>query len=314
MQPVDLSRVRTVALQARANKVNMEQFARPPRPGATVGEFLRGLPGILAGDDFRRVAEAIVTARRNGRPVIMGLGAHVLKCGLGPVLNDLMRRKILTALALNGSAAIHDFEIALIGETSEDVAAGLRDGTFGMVRETGELMNQAINRAPEHSERGMGWLLGEQLLRLNAPHLEYSVLATARRLEVPVTVHVAVGTDIIHMHPSANGAAIGQATFTDFRLLAACVAELSGGVYLNVGSAVLLPEVFLKAFTVAQNLGANLRDFVTVNMDMLMHYRPGENVVRRPPTVGGKGYALAGRHEIMLPLLAQAVVDGQDQR
>jgi hypothetical protein len=309
-----LNRVRTVPLQARPNKVNLRQFAQAPQPGKTVAEFLRGLPGILAGEDFRQVVEAVVRARRNGRPVIMGLGAHVLKCGLGPVLIDLMQRGILTALALNGSAAIHDFELAQIGETSEDVAAGLCDGTFGMVRETGEMMNQAINRALEAPERGMGSLLGEQLLRASAPYAQYSVLAASQRLNVPVTVHVAIGTDIIHMHPSAHGAALGQATFNDFRLLAGCVAQLTGGVYLNVGSAVLLPEVFLKAFTIAQNLGAKLRDFVTVNMDMLMHYRPGENVVRRPPTVGGKGYSLIGRHEIMVPLLAQAVVDAWEAR
>jgi hypothetical protein len=313
MEPVDLRRVRTVPLQARLNKVDLNQFARAPRPGKTVAEFVRDLPGILAGEDFRQVVEAVVAARRNGRPVIMGLGGHVLKCGLGPVLIDLMQRGILTALALNGSAAIHDFEVALIGATSEDVGAGLRDGTFGMVRETGVLMNQAINRALEAPERGMGWLLGEQLLRIGAPFLDYSLLAASRRLDLPVTVHVAIGTDIIHMHPSANGAALGQATFHDFKLLAGCVAELTGGVYLNVGSAVLLPEVFLKAFTVAQNLGANLRSFVTANMDMLMHYRPAENVVRRPPAVGGKGYTLVGRHEILVPLLAQAVVDGLAQ-
>jgi hypothetical protein len=190
------------------------------------------------------------------------------------------------------------------------VAAGLKDGTFGMVRETGELLNRAINGVLERPDRGMGALLGEHLHAVAAPHRQYSLLAAGHRLGVPVTVHVAIGTDIIHMHPSANGAALGQATFNDFRLFAAVVSELSGGAYLNVGSSVVLPEVFLKAFTVAQNLGAGLRDFITVNMDMLMHYRPGENVVRRPPTVGGRGYSLVGRHEIMLPLLAQAVVEG----
>ena len=309
MLPVDLNQVRTLSLEVRANKVNLDLFARPPRPGRSFADFLSCLPGILAARDFDEVVAAIVQARRHGRPVILGMGAHVLKCGLGPIVIELMRRGIVTAVALNGSGAIHDFEVAVIGETSEDVAAGLRDGTFGMVRETGELMNQAINRVLQHSDCGMGALLGEQLLELSAPHRAFSVLAAGRRFHVPVTVHVALGTDIIHMHPSANGAALGQASFNDFRLFAGCVRELSGGVYLNVGSAVLLPEVFLKAFTVAQNLGAKLHDFVTVNMDMVMHYRPGENVVRRPPSVGGKGYALAGRHEIMVPLLAQAVVE-----
>ncbi|HZT78679.1 MAG TPA: hypothetical protein VFA26_00535 [Gemmataceae bacterium] len=307
--PVDLSRVTTIPLGQRRNKVAAANFARPAQPARSFRDFLASLPDILAGSDLRAVIAAIVAARRNGRPVIAGLGAHVIKCGLGPLLIDLMERRVITALALNGSGAIHDCEIALIGETSEDVAAGLKDGSFGMVRETGELLNRAVNRVAEQPERGMGALLGEHLETTAAPHRQYSLLAAGHRLGVPVTVHVAIGTDIVHMHPSANGAAIGQATFNDFRLFAAVVSGLSGGVYLNVGSSVVLPEVFLKAFTVAQNLGADLRDFVTVNLDMLMHYRPGENVVRRPPTVGGRGYSLIGRHEIMLPLLAQAVVD-----
>jgi rfaE bifunctional protein nucleotidyltransferase chain/domain len=222
---------------------------------------------------------------------------------------DLVRRGIVTGVALNGSGAIHDFEIALIGETSEDVAAGLRDGTFGMVRETGELMNRAINRVKGAPERGLGALLAEELASAAAPHQEQSLLAACHERHVPVTVHVALGTDIIHMHPSADGAAIGQASFNDFRLLCAQMRGLTGGVYLNIGSAVILPEVFLKAFTVAQNLGAELRDFVTVNMDMLAHYRPGENVVRRLAPIGRGGYTLLGRHEIMLPLVAQAVVE-----
>jgi hypothetical protein len=313
MDLVNLNLVRTIPLGARSNKVNLDWFARPPQPGQSVAAFVRGLPAILAGNDFRQVVDAIVAARRNGRPVILGMGAHVIKCGLNPVLIELLRRRIVTAIALNGAGAIHDFELALIGETSEDVAAGLQHGTFGMVRETGELMNEAVNRVLEHPEQGMGALLGEFLVHRKAPHCAYSLLAVAHELDIPLTVHVAIGTDIIHMHPSANGAAIGLATFNDFRLLAGCVTHLSGGVYLNAGSAVLLPEVFLKAFTVAQNLGANLHDFVTVNVDMIAHYRPGENVVRRPPMVGGKGFNLVGRHEILLPLLAQAVVDGLEE-
>jgi len=309
MQPVDLNRVRTIPLEARPNKVALTGFAQPPKAGRSFTEFVAGLPGILVGNDFREVVAAVVAAGRNGRPVVVGMGAHVIKCGLNPVVIDLMRRGIVTALALNGSGAIHDFEIALIGETSEDVAAGLRDGTFGMVRETGEHFNQAVNQVVDRREAGMGGLLGERLERIAAPYREYSLLDAGRRLNVPVTVHVAIGTDIVHMHPSANGAALGQATFNDFRIFAAVVAGLRGGVYLNIGSAVILPEVFLKAFTIAQNLGAGLGDFVTVNMDMTAHYRPGENVLRRPAGVGGKSYTLLGRHEIMVPLLAQAVVD-----
>ena len=310
MDPIDLSRVRTIPLQTRSNKVAAEQFARPAAAGRSFAEFLQALPGILAGGDFQRVVAAIARAHRAGRPVIVGMGAHVIKCGLSPVIIDLMRRGIVTAVAFNGSGAIHDSEIALIGETSEDVAAGLKHGTFGMVRETGEFLNGAINRVLAHPEQGMGALLGAQLIATGAPHRQLSILAAGFELKLPVTVHVAVGTDIIHMHPSANGAAIGQATFNDFRILASAVAGLSGGVYLNIGSAVVLPEVFLKAFTVAQNLGADLHDFTTVNMDMIAHYRSGENVVRRPPTVGGAGYNLVGRHEIMVPLLAHAVLEG----
>jgi rfaE bifunctional protein nucleotidyltransferase chain/domain len=226
------------------------------------------------------------------------------------VIIDLMRRGIITAVALNGSGAIHDAELAMIGATSEDVSAGLKDGTFGMVRETGEMINSAVNRVLAQPERGMGELIGERLAEAVVPFQDISILVAARRFGLPATVHVAIGTDIVHMHPNANGAAIGQATFNDFRILAGAVAELSGGVYLNIGSSVVLPEVFLKALTVAQNLGAGLYDFVTVNMDRISHYRPGENVVRRPATIGKAGYTLIGHHEIMVPLLAQAVVDG----
>jgi hypothetical protein len=313
MEPIDLNRVRTIPLETRQNKVSFAAFAQPPRAGRSFAEFVGSLPGILAGEEFRQVVEAVVQAHRNGRPVIIGMGAHVIKCGLSPIIIDLMERGIVTGVALNGSGAIHDCEIALIGQTSEDVAAGLREGHFGMVRETGELLNGAINRVLEQPELGMGALLADRLVAVRAPHQKHSILVAGRRCNIPVTVHVAVGTDIIHMHPSANGAATGQASFNDFRLFAAMVAELTGGVYCNIGSAVLLPEVFLKAFTVAQNLGSNLHDFVTVNMDMMAHYRASENVVRRPPQVGGLGYTLIGRHEIMVPLLAQAVIDELDR-
>jgi deoxyhypusine synthase len=314
MQPLDLTQVRTIPLQSRQTKVVLERFARPPKPGRSFAGFVESLPHILAAEDFRLVVKAIAAAHRKDRPVIVAMGAHVIKCGLSPVIADLMQRGIVTALALNGAGAIHDFEIALIGGTSEDVIAGLRDGSFGMARETGELMNRAINRALDHSNLGMGAALADELTQIEAPHREYSLLVAGRRLGVPVTVHTAIGTDVIHMHPSASGRAIGQATFTDFRIFAALVAGLSEGVYLNVGSAVVLPEVFLKAFTIAQNLGANLHDFVTVDMDMIVHYRPGENVVRRPHVAGGQGYTLTGRHELLIPLLAQAVVDALEEK
>ena len=311
-EPVDLSRVRTVPLTQRPNKVSLDRAARPPVAGQSARDFLAGLPRLLAGDDFRAVADAVVAARRNQRPVVVGFGAHVIKCGLAPVLIDLVRRGVVTALATNGSGAIHDFELALIGETSEDVAAGLKDGTFGMVRETGELMHAAINRALTRPAAGLGELFGEYLAEIDAPNCDVSLAVACRRAGIPFTVHVAIGTDIIHMHPTADGAAIGRASFNDFKLFTGAVQGLSGGVYLNIGSAVIMPEVFLKAFTVAQNLGANLTGYTTVNMDMIAHYRSGENVVRRPAGVAGKGYTLIGRHEFMLPLLAQAVVEGME--
>jgi hypothetical protein len=312
MQPIDLSRIQTRPLGDRPNKVTLAGFARPPRKGESFAEFFASLPRILAGEDLLAVKEAIVTAHQKRRPVILGVGAHVIKCGLSPVLIDLMERGVVTCLAMTGSGVIHDFEIALIGATSEDVAAGLKDGNFGMAQETGRLMHRAINRVLERPTAGMGLLLAEALQEANAPHQQHSLLAASLRLGLPLTVHVALGTDILHMHPAANGAAMGLASFNDFRLLGGVVLELSGGVYMNLGSAVILPEVFLKAFTVAQNLGAHLRDFVTVNMDMLSHYRARENVVQRPASVGGRGYTLLGRHEVMIPLLAQAIVEALD--
>lgn len=306
-RPIDLSEVRTRSLAARPSTVRVDDFARPARARATFAEFLGSLPRILGAEDVRAVVEAVVAARRRGRPVILGMGAHVIKCGLSPVIIDLMERGIVTCVAMNGAGPIHDVEIALVGHTSEDVQAGLGDGTFGMARETGELVQAAL--AAADAETGLGAAVGRRLLEVKAPHAARSILASAARLGVPATVHVAIGTDIVHMRADASGAALGQASFVDFRLLAAVVADLSGGVYLNVGSAVILPEVFLKAFTIAQNLGANLRDFTTVNVDMLAHYRPTVNVVQRPAAVGGRGYALIGRHEIVIPLLAFAVVD-----
>lgn len=305
--PIDLSRLRTLSLAERPSKVRVDDFGRPARAGASFADFFGALPRILFGEDVRAVVDAIVRAHRGRRPVAVGLGAHVIKCGLSPVLIDLMERGIVTALAMNGAGPIHDVEIALAGQTSEDVQAGLRDGVFGMARETGELIHEALTGAP--ADTGLGAAIGRQLLDAKAPHVRLSLLATAARLGIPATVHVAIGTDIVHMRAGASGAAIGEASFVDFRIFTAVVADLSGGVYLNAGSAVILPEVFLKAFTIAQNLGAELRDFTTVNLDMLPHYRPTVNVVQRPASVGGRGYTLNGRHELLLPLLAFAVVE-----
>jgi deoxyhypusine synthase len=306
-EPLDFSRLRSISLAQRESKVRTEAFARPARAGATFREFVASLPDILAGQDFRAVVDAIVRARRNRRPIVFAMGAHIIKCGLSPVVIDLMERGLITAVAMNGAGPIHDVEIALVGHTSEDVQAGLRDGAFGMARETGEVIHDAL--AGVGPDVGLGAAVGRRLLALDPPHGKSSILAAAARLGVPATVHVAVGTDIVHMRAGASGAEIGRASFTDFRLLASVVADLSGGVYLNVGSAVILPEVFLKAFTIAQNLGAALHDFTTVNIDMLVHYRPSVNVVQRPASVGGRGYSLTGRHELLIPLLAFAVVE-----
>ena len=310
-QPIDLTNLRLLSLAERKSKVSASDFAQAPVAGQSFAQFVDGLPNILFGQDFRAVVAAIAAARCGRRPVIFGLGAHVIKCGLSPVLIGLMERGIITSIAMNGAGSIHDVEIALAGQTSEDVAAGLKDGAFGMARETGELIHQAM--ADAGPDVGLGLAIGRRLLRVPAPNPHLCLLATAARLEIPATVHVALGTDIVHMRAGAGGAEIGQASFTDFRLFTAVVTDLSGGVYLNAGSAVILPEVFLKAFTIAQNLGAHLRDFTTVDLDMISHYRPTVNVVRRPAAAGGRGFSLNGRHEILLPLLASAVLEKLEQ-
>jgi hypothetical protein len=314
VRPVDLSRVHTYPLSQRRNKVKVADFAQICGPQTTIKDFVARLPQVLIGEDFRAVVQAIVRAHREDRPVIWGMGAHVIKCGLSPWIIELMRRGIITAICMNGAGAIHDVEIALVGETSEEVASALVDGTFGMVAETTQLMTEALERDEVRTgQMGAGEAFGWKLLATNPPYVTHSVLANAVAMEVPATVHIALGTDIIHMQNNAAGALLGQASFTDFRLCIAIVSSLrSGGVYLNVGSAVVLPEVFLKALTVAQNLGADLRDFITVNLDMQQHYRSLQNVVRRPASVGGKGYAITGHHELMIPLLACAVLETLD--
>ena len=311
-KPVDLDGVTTYPLGDRDNKVSIHDFAARPS-GRELDGFLATLPQILKAADFMEFVDLIVAAYRQEKPIIVMLGGHVIKCGLSPILIDLMERGIITAMAFNGATSIHDFEIALIGESSEDVGQYLQTGQFGMVEETGRLMNEAICAAAD-TGIGMGAGLGQKLIELDAPYRDYSLLATGARLGIPITVHVAIGTDIIHQHPAADGAAIGLTSFTDFRLLAAIVAELGdGGVVLNLGSAVILPEVFLKALTVARNLGNRVTHFSTANFDMVQHYRPLENVVRRPTDTGGKGYTFTGHHEIMLPLLAEAIIGRLEQ-
>ena len=312
--PLDLARVRTYPLGDRKSQVTLADFARAPKAGESVRAFLDGLPKVLAADALRSVAGEILRARERGKPIVWGLGAHVIKCGLSPVLLDLMERGLVTGLALNGAGIVHDFELAAAGHTSEDVAAGLGAGEFGMARETGEEINRAIVEG-DAAGLGLGAAMGAYLERAKPPHLAMSVLAAARRLGVTATVHVAVGTDIVHMHPACDPAAVGRATHLDFRTLAGVVAQLGGGgVYLNVGSAVLLPEVFLKAVTLARNLGHEIGDFATVNMDFIQSYRPNTNVVTRPTMGVGRGYSLTGHHEIMVPLLAAALAEGVGRR
>jgi hypothetical protein len=312
LQPLDFANLKTVGLKERGGKVRAADFASPYQPGTGIAGLLDSLPRILAGGSFRAVIEALAAARAGGRAILWGMGGHVIKCGLAPVLLDLMRRGYVTGFALNGSAAIHDFEIALAGHTSEDVEAVLPDGRFGAAEETGREMNLAIC-AGARDGIGLGEALGRDLdargAALSAPR--ESLLLGAWRNGTPVTVHVAIGTDTPHMHPAADPAAIGAATHHDFRLFSALVAGLNdGGIYLNVGSAVLLPEVFLKAVSAVRNLGEPLAGFTTANCDFLQHYRPRVNVVERPhANAGGKGYALTGHHELMIPLLAAALIE-----
>ncbi|MCL5022096.1 MAG: hypothetical protein M1497_01775, partial [Nitrospirae bacterium] len=282
--------------------------ALPYIRGASFKAFLDGLPSVLAASDFKAVAGSVVRARRNGRPVVLGMGAHPIKVGLSPVIIDLMRRGIVTALAANGACIIHDFELSFLGRTSEDVAAELRTGRFGMARETGRQLNLAIKRGVRRGY-GIGRSVGEYIMKSRKSSGERSIFSESVRLGIPATVHVALGTDIIHMHPEADGAMIGEGSLRDFRLLASVVSDLEGGVYINLGSAVMLPEVFLKALSVARNLGNKVEDITTVNMDFVQHYRPRENVLCRPTMMKGRSFALTGHHEIMLPLLAGAIIE-----
>jgi hypothetical protein len=308
--------VRTVPVAVRPNKVSAGDFAHPPADDHSFGAFLRALPDVLVARDFRAVVAAIAAAARRERGVVVMLGGHIVKTGLAPVLIELMRRRIVTHLAMNGSAAIHDYEVARFGATSEDVAAGLKDGTFGMADETGREMNEAFVRGMQH-QLGMGETLG--LALDEAPSLanpELSLLLNARRLGIPVTVHAALGAEIIHQHPAANGAAIGDTSHRDFRRLAHSLVRIDdGGVVLNLGSAVIMPEVFLKALTIARNLGdGKPQNFTTVDLDMQRHYRPRVNVVQRPTLQSGKGYEITGHHELMVPLLVWAVVAEMGRR
>jgi hypothetical protein len=305
----DLSGVRTYPLASRASKARAGDFAKPVEKGATFRQWFDALPAMLGAQDLRRAAAAIVDARRRDGGVIWGVGAHVIKTGVSPVLIDLMRRGYVSALAMNGAGIIHDFEIALSGATSEDVDESLGPGRFGMAEETGTLLNEAIRAGDERGE-GLGQSVAAFLASSHPPHADKSLAVAAHRHGIPLTVHVAMGTDVIHMHPAASGAAIGEASLRDFRYFTSAVARLRGGVYLNCGSAVVLPEVFLKAVALARNKGAALDGLTTVNIDFLRMYRPQTNVVTRPVAgTSGTGISLVGHHEVLIPLLAAAVIE-----
>jgi hypothetical protein len=315
-RPLKLNKVHTFALKSRPSKVSVAGFAKPSRTSASVRQWVNSLPRILAGNSFRSVIASLEAALRKNRPIIWGLGGHVIKCGLGPILIDLMRRGYITAVAMNGAALIHDFEIALVGTTSEDVPARLGEGRFGMAEETGRYIHESIATG-DRDGLGLGEAAGRYLSRSRETRFRrYSVLAEAYKRKIPVTVHEAIGTDVIHQHPSVDARALGAASYQDFLLLAEVVRRMDGGgVYLNVGSAVILPEVFLKCVSLAANLGHIPRGITTVNLDFIQHYRPVQNVLLRPTTgVGSEkgrqsshGYALTGHHELMIPLLAAAL-------
>ncbi|MBW2289973.1 MAG: hypothetical protein JRG80_19655 [Deltaproteobacteria bacterium] len=305
---IDRDGVRTTSIHDRKSRVKIADDAEPHRAGASLADFLAGLPATLAAEDLRAAIAATVRARARGRTLLWGFGAHVIKVGLAPVLVDLLERGLISGMFTNGASCVHDLELALIGRTSEDVSAEIDDGSFGMARETAALLNRAIARGAE-AGIGMGEAIGREILEGEYPHKDRSLFANAVRLGIPVTVHVAIGGDIHHMHPGADGAALGATSYRDFETLAGLVATLRDGVVYNIGSAVILPEVFLKALSLARNLGHPARGFTAVDMDFIRQYRPRVNVVERPTRQGGRGISLVGPHEILLPLLAAGLIE-----
>jgi len=306
---IDLSDLNTMSIADRRSKVSAADFAVPWTKGAAFAGFLKSLPDILGGSMLKVVIERIADARKAGKPVVVTMGAHVIKCGLSPIVADLMRRGVVTALAMNGAGAIHDSEIARFGETSEDVIEGMQTGMFGMARETAEFVNSAARRACDE-ELGFGEALGLMLLEEQAPHRGVSLLAAAHESGVPVTIHACIGCDIVHMHPSADGAAIGEASMRDFRILTAAMENLGGGgVLANLGSAVVMPEVVLKAITTLINLGRDMSGMTGVNLDFVQHYRSNQQIVARVREIGGEGISLTGHHELMIPLIAAGVIE-----
>ena len=310
---IDRTRVRTVPARRRPSKVKRSDEARPHAKGGSFADVLDELPRILGARDLRDAIAAASRARARGRPILWGFGAHVIKVGLAPIVVDLLERGFVSGILMNGAGCVHDLELAMMGATSEDVGPALDDGSFGMARETAERLNAAI--AAGHADGiGMGAAIGREIVGGRYPHKARSILASAARLGVPVTVHAAIGTDIHHMHASADGAALGATSYRDFETLTGLVATLEGGVYFNVGSAVILPEVFLKAIALARNLGHRVQRFTTVNLDFIRHYRPTVNVVERPTRMGGRGISLVGQHEILVPLIAAGLVEADARR
>jgi len=310
--PLELERLRTYSIKERASKVSRDDLAKPWNKGGGFNEFISGLPRTLAAGDLRGLVDRLAQAVKTGRTIILAMGGHPVKVGLSPVIIDLMKRGIISLLAVNGSVMVHDTEMAMVGATSEDVAASLGQGAFGMSREANQLINQAAAEAARDNI-GLGRSLGLKIREGGFPYQEDSLFAWAARLDLPMTVHVALGTDVYHLHPEADGGALGRASLQDFRLFSSAVAALSQGVFINLGSAVIMPEVFLKAVTLVRNLGHDLKDLTTVNMDFVRHYRPQVNVVDRPTAEGGRGFNFIGHHEIMFPLLAAALIERLDE-
>jgi hypothetical protein len=307
---LDLKGIKTRSLRERKSKVEVARFASPLLPGSTFKGFCDSLPQFLAAETLKEIVSRIVKAVKGDKMILLGMGAHPIKVGLSPVIIDLMERGVIRGLAMNGAGIIHDVEIAMAGKTSEKVEEGLGTGSFGVTAETAEFINTALKDG-----QGQGWGVGRAMGKAlqdkkELAYREQSICAAAFRLDISLTVHIAIGTDVVHIHPSTDGSILGEMTYHDFRLFASLVAALEGGVYINVGSAVIMPEVFLKALSAARNLGHNVEDFATLNMDFIQHYRPIQNVVQRPTARGGKGFTLTGHHEIMFPLLAAAIIEG----
>jgi len=306
-KPISSRGLKTYSIKDRKSKVSVDDFARLPKDGS-FSDFLSCLPSILAAKDLLDIASSIASVHKKGGTVGLGMGAHVIKVGLAPLIIDLMERGVVTSIAMNGACVVHDFESAYAGCTSEDVDAELGSGAFGMAEETGKFLNRAIKK--NGPKKGLGRAVGEMINASRFPYKDTSIIAAGARLDIPVTVHVAIGTDILHIHPQMDGAATGAASTTDFRIFSSVVSTLAEGIFVNIGSAVIIPEVFLKALTLVRNLGHDVKNFSTVNMDFIQHYRPLTNVVRRPTMGGaGKGYRLTGHHEIMVPLLYRAIME-----